>query len=168
MEYECQRVGYIPACGEAGFDFYTKMAEKADDPATKRIFRRLARDEKQHLAFFETLELKTTGGMGKQTAEQDADASAYVSSLVNGGIFRGIAEMAKLTRRKYNPQAALELALAVEKDAVLYYTEAYRVNRKSGAKKALQRLIDEEKGHVVQITKRLNKIIEDKKKVGKK
>ncbi len=165
-EDEIYRVGI--AIEEAGFDFYTKMAEKADDPATKRIFRRLARDEKQHLAFFETLELKTTGGMGKQTVEQDADASAYVSSLVDGGIFRGIAEMARLTRRKYNPQAALELALAVEKDAVLYYTEAHRVNRKSGAKKALQRLIDEEKGHVVQITKRLNKVIEDKKKAGKK
>ncbi len=165
-EDEIYRVGI--AIEEAGLDFYTKMAEKADDAATKRVFRRLARDEKQHLAFFETLELKTSGGMGKQTAEQDKETSAYISSLVDGGIFKGIARMTKIARRKYNAETALELALAVEKDAVLYYTEAYRVNRKSEAKKALSRLIDEEKGHVVQITKRLDKIHKDKEKARKK
>ncbi len=165
-EDEIYRVGI--AIEETGLDFYTKMAEKADDAATKRIFRRLARDEKRHLAFFETLELKTTGGMGKQTAEQDADTSAYVSSLVDGGIFRNIARMAKLAKRKYNPEAALELALAVEKDTVLYYTEAYRVNRNAGAKKALQRLIDEEKTHVVQITERLDKVLKRKENARKK
>ncbi len=61
-EDEVYRVGMC--IEQAGLDFYTKMAEKADDPATKRIFKRLAKDEKGHLEFFESLELETKGGMG--------------------------------------------------------------------------------------------------------
>ena len=44
--------------------FRYTLAEKADDPQTKRVFQRLAKDEKAHLAFFESMELKTAGGMG--------------------------------------------------------------------------------------------------------
>jgi len=161
-EDEVYRVGMC--IEEAGLDFYTKMAEKADDLATKRIFKRLAKDEKAHLAFFESLELETKGGMGKQPAEVDADVSAYVCSLVDGGIFRHIGSMEKMLKRKFDPESALELALQVEKDAVLYYTEAYLASRKRKAKKALERLIDEEKGHVTQISKRLEKVRKAKEK----
>jgi len=152
-EDEVYRVGIC--IEEAGLDFYTKMAEKADDPATKRVFRRLARDEKTHLALFESLELKTAGGMGARPADQDKEISSYVCSIVDGGIFSGIRSMAKSTRRKFNPETALELALQVEKDAVLYYTEALNAAKRRGAKTALKKLVAEEKGHVVQITKRL-------------
>jgi len=152
-EDEVYRVGIC--IEEAGLDFYTKMAEKADDPATKRVFRRLARDEKEHLALFESLDLKTSGSMGARPASHDKEISSYVCSIVDGGIFSGIRNMAKSTRRKFNPETALELALQVEKDAVLYYTEALSVAKRRGAKSALKRLVAEEKGHVVQITKRL-------------
>ena len=161
-EDEVYRVGMC--IEQAGLDFYTKMAEKADDPATKRIFKRLARDEKGHLAFFESLELETKGGMGKQAVDADKDVSNYVCSLVDGGIFRNIAKMESMLKRKFNPESALELALQVEKDAVLYYSEAYRVNKKRKAKKALEKLIEEEKSHVTQIAKRLDKVRKDKKK----
>jgi len=161
-EDEVYRVGMC--IEEAGLAFYTKMAEKADDPATKRIFKRLAKDEKAHLAFFESLELETKGGMGKQPAEMDSDVSSYVCSLVDGGIFRSIAKMESMSRRKFNPESALELALQVEKDAVLYYSEAHRVNKKRKAKKALERLIEEEKGHVTVISKRLEKVRKARKK----
>lgn len=155
-EDEVYRVGMC--IEEAGLDFYTRMAEKADDPTTKRVFRRLARDEEKHLAFFESLELKTAGGMGTRPAEQDADVSKYVCSLVDGGIFRNIDAMQKVARSKFNAEKALELALQVEKDAVLYYTEAYMANKKGRARQALSKLIDEEKGHVVEITKRLDNL----------
>jgi len=161
-EDEVYRVGMC--IEQAGLEFYTKMAEKADDPATKRIFKRLAKDEKAHLAFFESLELGTKGGMGKMTVEADSDTSSYVCSLVDGGIFRHIATMDRMLKRKFNPESALELALQVEKDAVLYYTEAYMVSRKRKSKKALERLINEEKGHVTQISKRLEKVRKAKKK----
>jgi rubrerythrin len=160
-EDEVYRVGMC--IEEAGLDFYTKMAEKADDQGTKRVFRRLANDEKQHLAFFESLELKTARGMGAGPAEQDADTSRYVCSLVDGGIFASLGRMESLARRKFDPEKALELALQVEKDAVLYYMEALAATKKRSTREALSRLIDEEKGHVVQISKRLENL--RKKKV---
>ncbi len=160
-EDEVYRVGMC--IEEAGLEFYTKMAAKAGDPATKRVFRRLARDEERHLAFFESLELKTAGGMGSRPSEQDAEVSRYVCSLVDGGIFRDIAAMQKAAKGKFNPERALELALQVEKDAVLYYMEAHAANKKRRAREALSKLIDEEKGHVVQITKRLNNLRKRKK-----
>ncbi len=152
-EDEVYRVGIC--IEEAGLEFYTKMAEKADDQATKRVFRRLARDEEQHLAFFESLDLKTAGGMGSRPAAHDAELSKYVCSLVDGGIFASISQMQKVARAKFNSERALELALQVEKDAVLYYTEAYQANKRKRPREALKRLIDEEKGHVVEISKRL-------------
>ncbi len=161
-EDEVYRVGMC--IEQAGLDFYTKMAEKADDPTTKRIFKRLAKDEKAHLAYFESLELETKGGMGKQPVETDADVSSYVCSLVDGGIFRHIGHMEKMLKRKYDPESALELALQVEKDAVLYYTEAYNANKKRKAREALGRLVEEEKGHVTQISQRLEKVRKDKEK----
>jgi rubrerythrin len=155
-EDEIYRVGMC--IEEAGLDFYTKMAEKATDTATKRVFKRLARDEQKHLEFFESLELKTAGGMGTRPTEIDADVSRYVCSIVDGGIFRSLAKMESTARRKYDAEKALELALEVEKDAVLYYTEAFMATGKKKTKAALQRLVDEEKGHVVEITKRLTNL----------
>ena len=52
----------------------------------------------------------------------------------------------------------------VEKDAVLYYTEAFMANKKKRAREALSRLIDEEKGHVVEIQKRLDNLRKKAKK----
>jgi len=155
-EDEVYRVGMC--IEEAGLEFYTRMAEKAEDPATRRVFKRLARDEKEHLALFESLENKTAGGFGARPADKDQELSAYVCSIVDGGIFKGIRDMAKAGRRKMTPESALKLALSVEKDAVLYYSEALRVARKKLAKKALERLVEEEKGHVVELTKRLERL----------
>jgi rubrerythrin len=155
-EDEVYRVGMC--IEEAGLEFYTKMAEKADDPATKRVFKRLARDEERHLAFFESLELETAGGLGSRPPETDADVSRYVCSLVDGGIFKNVDAMRKVARGRFDAEKALELALQVEKDAVLYYTEAYAANKKRRARNALSRLIDEEKRHVVEITKRLTNL----------
>jgi len=152
-EDEVYRVGMC--IEQAGLDFYTRMAEKADSPETRRVFQRLAKDEKAHLAYFESMEIKTAGGMGAAPADQDEDLSRYVCSIVDGGIFRSLSQMEKLGRMKFDPESALELALQVEKDAVLYYSEAHRANKKRAAREALERLIDEEKGHVVQIQKRL-------------
>ncbi len=164
-EDEVYRVGM---CIErAGLDFYTKMAEKADDTATKRVFQRLARDEKQHLAYFESMELATAGGMGSRSSESDEDVSRYVCSIVDGGIFRGISKMEGAGRRKFDAEKALELALGVEKDAVLYYSEALAVARKKGAKDALARLVAEEKTHVVEITRRLGNLRKRRAKKGK-
>ncbi len=162
-EDEVYRVGMC--IEEAGLDFYTKMAEKATDAATKRVFRRLARDEKNHLAFFESLELETVGSMGTRPVEQDKDVSKYVCSLVDGGIFSGIAEMERSAKHKYDAEKALELALRVEKDAVLYYTEAHAATRKKKTREALKRLVEEEKGHVVEITNRLRNL---RKRLAKK
>jgi rubrerythrin len=165
-EDEVYRVGMC--IEEAGLDFYTRMADKADDQATKRVFRRLAKDEKQHLAFFESLELKTAKGMGSAPAEHDADTSKYVCSLVDGGIFANLGKMESLARRKFNAEGALELALQVEKDAVLYYMEALAATKKRSTKQALTRLIDEEKSHVVQISKRLDNLRKKKAREAKK
>ena len=152
-EDEIYRVGMC--IEEAGLDFYTRMAEKADDQGTKRVFRRLARDEKEHLAFFESLEIRTAKGLGSHPEEHDADVSKYVCSLVDGGIFASLGRMEKMARGKFNAEGALELALSVEKDAVLYYMEALAATRKRSTRQALSRLIDEEKSHVVQISTRL-------------
>ncbi len=161
-EDEVYRVGMC--IEEAGLEFYTKMAERAKDTTTKRVFKRLARDEQNHLAFFESLELATAGGMGTRPVEQDKDVSKYVCSLVDGGIFRGIEEMESFEKGKYDAERALELALQVEKDAVLYYMEAVASSRKKKTKEALKRLVEEEKGHVVQITNRLNNLRKRKAK----
>jgi len=161
-EDEVFRVGMC--IEQAGLEFYTKMAEKAEDQATKRVFKKLAKDEKEHLKFFESMELRTAGGMGARPAEMDSDVSAYVCSIVDGGIFQGIEEMAKYQRRKFNPETALELALQVEKDAVLYYTEAMHSAKKKAAKQALKELVEEEKRHVVEISARLNRLRKKAKK----
>jgi rubrerythrin len=155
-EDEVYRVGMC--IEEAGLDFYTTMADRADDAATKRVFKRLAKDEKEHLAFFESLELKTSRGMGSGPVEVDIDTSKYVCALVDGGIFTSLGQMETLARRKFNAEKALELALQVEKDAVLYYTEAHSATKKRSTRQALARLVEEEKRHVVQVSKRLESL----------
>jgi len=164
-ENEIYRVGM--SMEQAGLDFYMKMADKADDPATRRVFKQLARDEKEHLAFFESLETGTSRSMGSGPAERDADVSRYVSSLVKGGIFANIERMGKLARGRFNAEKALELALQMEKDAVLYYMEAHGATRKRSTKQALARLADEEKRHVVQITNRLARMRKKARTAGK-
>ncbi|MBD3368023.1 MAG: hypothetical protein GF405_07615 [Candidatus Eisenbacteria bacterium] len=155
-EDEVFRVGMC--IEQAGLEFYTKMAKKAKDDETKAVFQKLAEDEKGHLKLFESKELETAGGMGSRPAEMDTDVSAYVCSIVDGGIFKGIEEMAKYSDREFDPESALELALSVEKDAVLYYTEAMHAATKPAAKEALAELVEEEKRHVVEISKRLEEV----------
>ncbi len=167
-EDEIYRVGMCME--QAGLDFYVRMAERSKDPATRRVFKRLARDEERHLAFFESLELATSHGMGSRAPEEDEDVSRYVCSIVDGGIFRNIEKMERLRRRAgtLSPEGALELALQVEKDAVLYYTEARAASRRRSTKQALARVIDEEKRHVVEITKRLENLRKGRRHGAKK
>jgi len=155
-EDEVYRVGMCME--EAGLEFYTKMAERSENATTKRVFRRLARDEKEHLKTFEQLELQTAGSMGSRPAQEDKEVSEYVCSIVDAGIFRNIDRMQALRRGAFNPEKALDLALQVEKDAVLYYTEAHASTKRRRTREALARLIDEEKSHVVEITRRLESL----------
>jgi len=52
----------------------------------------------------------------------------------------------------------LSIALAREKNSVLYYTEIYQKTTSERAQKMIGALLEEEKGHVIKIKNHINEI----------
>lgn len=52
----------------------------------------------------------------------------------------------------------LSIALAREKNSVLYYTEIYQKTTSERAQKMIWALLEEEKGHVIKIKNHINEI----------
>jgi rubrerythrin len=127
-----------------GYAFYSKLASVQADEPSKKLFQNLAQQEREHQEIFK----KLIGEFSEMDSSKDnwvsEEVAGYLKSYANMSIFP---TMTKL--KNMNPGEALKLAVEVEKDSILFYSELlpYAGNEKETIKK----IISEEKRHLMDL-----------------
>ncbi|MCL6638706.1 MAG: ferritin family protein [Firmicutes bacterium] len=128
-----------------GFKFYQGLAEQAADPEIKNIFRTLAGEEEKHYQTFDRM-LREVLSYAPPEYYMD-EVVAYVWSLAGNHMLTGKAGPGEYVDKVKTPLDAVEMALAFEKDTLLFFIALKKIVFDEG-KKMLDLLIDEENQHI--------------------
>jgi rubrerythrin len=135
-----------------GIDFYMKAAKKFSDNADlKKLFTSLAKEEAVHMRIFNDFKIKAEGKGVDQSLKSPA-IDAYLEAIVQEGLFpRGETINKRLENVETVAQAAA-IAMAAEKNAILFYSELATLARDKEQKKFFEKIVKEEKSHLVMVS----------------
>ncbi|MFH1854036.1 MAG: ferritin family protein [Candidatus Omnitrophota bacterium] len=134
-------------------DFYGLTAEKFSDKAMKDLFAKLRDWEETHIKKFTGIK----SGIKEQEATDSypGELSEYIKALVDDKLYKEVSP-ASFSKNVKTPLSAIQYGIGFEKDAILFFMEMLPF---MGANKgAVQKLIDEEKQHIVYLTELKRKL----------
>jgi len=141
---------------QKGYDFYKLLEDKAKRTVMKNLFHWLADEEKKHIQVFENLR-ETFIRINVDELQNWEEASLYFKSLVDTKVFPANNDGIYLGKELEDEIGAIHIAISFEKDNILYFQEIRDLIEEK-EKKIINKLINEEKNHIM-------KLIEIKKKV---
>lgn len=126
-----------------GFENYSKLAKRSSGEIST-FFQEMAEQEKTHMEIFQDL----FKGITKDTKGTwvDEENAGYLMAFAQTSIFPKLE--AALPQ---DLQTAIKSAIDVEKDSILFYNDLQTF---FPDKEALQKIIDEEKRHMMDLLKR--------------
>jgi len=135
-----------------GKAFYEAMVKKSEDIAIQQFFTNLAQWESEHIRFFtklrESLPDSARRGSGYDPGQE---LFTYLQATADSHVFIKNQDIHALASRCSTVMDALDLAMAFEKDSVVFYTLMKKVTPEEFGKKEIDRLIDEEIGHIAML-----------------
>ena len=140
---------------ENGLRYYTDAAGASKSADLKTLFTFLADQEKDHIKIFTGLRklLADTDAESSQ-ADYGEEATLYLNALADSEVFTSPNEGARLAKSVKSDKEAVELAIGMEKDSLLFYYEIQKMIRPQDAS-VLEHLIAQEKDHVRRLTAQL-------------
>ncbi len=133
----------------SGYEFYTTLANRGTK--NKELFKRLAEQEREHMKTFEKIVAQSKEKSGLQPLNKEA--VGYLKIFAETSIFPEIEQDVP-----DDLEEALQIALDVEKDSVVFYEELAKY---APQKETIQKIVEEEKKHFKDILK----MIEDLKHI---
>jgi rubrerythrin len=138
---------------EVGIKFYQRIARTFEErPEIAETFRRLAEDEKNHVARFRTL--LETAPENPREMQSVPERLEYLRAITVSEVFKGPA-FKDLQDRVESMEDALQVALDFEKATLHVYLGLQDV---VGEQESLAEVIAEERGHIVRLFSLLEKI----------
>lgn len=130
---------------ERGFKFFQGMAASVADPDVKKVFEQLSDEEEKHYNLFEKMmnEVNTYDPPEYYMDEYEA----YVWSLANNHVLTGKADPEQYLEKVKTPMDAVDMAIGIEKDTLLFFIALKKIVYKEG-QKVIEMLIDQENLHV--------------------
>jgi len=127
-----------------GEKFYRYAADR--NQVLRDTFLFLAEEERRHASIFQGL-------IGSQREEPGIDveeAIPYIRAIIDSGVLRYLSERAEFSEKIGSVSEALEFALGLEKESLLFY---YQILERIGAnrKPTVEKIIGEEKKHIEKI-----------------
>ena len=136
---------------DTGYSFYTECAIKfgKDSDGTKDNFLFLAEEELKHKQYF----LGLLDGISSQQGLFNDDYYSYLQALTQTQVFRDSSDIPGVLKNITGVSDVLKIGLQTEKDSIIWYRElALLYNNDDRESLAiLDKLIDEEKKHIVLI-----------------
>lgn len=126
----------------SGYEFYTKLASRSTGK-NKDIFKSLADQEREHMKIFKEIISKSKAGSGSEPLNEEA--VGYLKIFAETSIFPEIEQEVPADMK-----SALQIALDVEKDSVIFYEELLKY---APQKDTIQKIADEERRHFKDILK---------------
>jgi len=130
---------------ERGFKFFQGMAAMVADQDVKKVFEQLSDEEEKHYNLFEKMmnEVNTYDPPEYYMDEYEA----YVWSLANNHVLTGKAGPEQYLEKVKTPMDAVDMAIGIEKDTLLFFIALKKIVYKEG-QKVIDLLIDQENLHV--------------------
>ena len=137
---------------ENGVKFYTGAGRASKNRNVSGVFKDLAREEELHIKIFTELgRLVPEGASNDAYAPYMEEASDYLKALADSEVFTRPLEGAKLAGKIRGEKEAIDYAIQMEKDSLLFYLEMRGMIRERD-RAVIENLIEQEKGHLSKLT----------------
>lgn len=131
---------------QLGQEFYTKMAQKfQNNNELKKLFELLAAHEIKHGKTFSELMQK----IKDEEPEGWEEVTLYLKAIVDSEFFLGKDKCLPSLEHVKTVIEAVEFALCFERETLLYY---YTLKESISDKELIDRIIKEEKSHIIWLT----------------
>jgi len=138
-----------------GNEFYTKMSERfKDNEELKKLFEILAAHEVRHGNSF--IALKENLGDGEP--EGWDEVTPYLRAIIDSEFFIGKDKCLPSLEHVKTASEAVSFALCFERETLLYY---YTLREATKEKEILDKIIREEKSHIIWLNSLKNSLAED-------
>lgn len=127
---------------EKGRAFYLALAGRAEDPEVRRTLEEMAAEEEDHAAVF-------ARRLSGREVDLPEETHGYLEALLADLARRAPAELR-------DPGQGLALAVEMEKDSILFYTELAAAVEDEEARRILHEILRAEKLHLVEVRERLD------------
>ena len=132
-----------------GEEFYREAAQRMDTKAVKDLFGFLADEEVKHGRLFQKFLAEVQDYTPPETFA--GEYLAYLGAYTKDFIFTQEKKGALAARKMEGVKDAIEFALGVEVDSILYYIEAKNFVPEP-QRKAIDKIIEEERRHYLSIS----------------
>jgi rubrerythrin len=130
--------------------FYATVAAQSKDDNLKGLFSYLANEENRHIGVFEGI-AKTIKTAPDEMPENWEEVALYLKAVTDSRYFLGPDKALVLAKDAKSTSQAVKLALAFEKETLVFYFEAADVAPTLN-RPAIEALIKEERAHVRKLT----------------
>lgn len=135
-----------------GKEFYEAIAKKSLDASMQKLFSDLSTWELEHIRFFKGLrEALPDSARRGGSFDPSQELLLYLQSTADSHVFLKNPNIHELANRCKTPLEALDLAISFEKDSVVFYSAMKKVTSEEFGRKEIDRLIDEEIGHIAML-----------------
>jgi len=132
-----------------GKEFYESVAKNQKDEKTKTVFEFLIEEEERHEKVFRDM-LHQVEQNTEKSVYDDTEMILYFNALVDRKIFPDVEEGLSLQKEISDPGVALRIALTMEKDSILFYSELLNITHEKDHK-VINEIIEEERDHISRI-----------------
>ena len=142
---------------DAGYNLYTRSAEKFEDQMIKDLFSFLAKQELEHKKIFKSfIESENTG-----SGEFNEEYYLYLKAIGGGRIYpEGDDNIDEVISKIKTPMDAINKGFQDEKNSILFYTEIKKLyDPESEIDNILNRIIEEERKHALLLYELKDKLL---------
>ena len=133
-----------------GVTFYRALTESANTARVKELFSYLAEEEKRHIARFQEI-LESAGGYQISEAYYATQYMGYMKALADERVFRSDISAEEVADRAKSPGDAIDVAIGFEKESIIFLHEMRELLPESD-RESIQKLLDEERNHLRQLS----------------
>ncbi len=138
-----------------GHKFYETVAKSTPDASAKKIFADLAKWEFQHIQLFKKLRERLPAAATQEDLfDPHEEFHLYLKATADSHVFLRNQDIPKLAKKCKTSVQALDLAVAFEKDSVVFYTTMKKLVPEHLGKGEINTLIDEEISHLYILTQK--------------
>ena len=142
-----------------GRRFYEKVQGIVDEPRVKDIFAMLAQAEIEHKARFSKLKSELPAQTKETTVwDPDNETDQYLKMMAGMHVFRVSDGVEKALARVNTAEDALLLAMAFEKDSIVFFLSMQEATEEKQGHELIGQLVHEEMGHLKKLSMELKKL----------
>jgi len=133
-----------------GYRFYTMLAERTASAEAKKVFKRLAKDEREHRDLIEK-RFFPEAGFGDLITGEEIEIESYIEKTGTADIFTRRLDVERLVSLVDTTRKALTLALDTERHSVALFEALSAKAHSEEAARIYADLVEQEKTHVALI-----------------